>query len=170
MSVAQFDLAISNKVNIEPSLSLNMSAEAYTALAESIPGGENSGTDDFSANLPATKLVGFTDKCGPEDGVSETQYWPPGLTLSTPITCASTVEPTNQASTFVESLMRLCRRDLASEGVNEEIMLLLLVKRCGVVEAMSWAEQLGFADTRSYRELSRLLYGKHLSDAPNVIG
>jgi len=97
---------------------------------------------------------------------SDTKTTPSCGQLTVPQTAVVTPpRPTNIACTFVDSVISLCKRSLAScremsEPVPCEDIFLLLVGMCGVVEAKYWAETMGFEHERSYALLSRFLCGE----------
>ena len=70
--------------------------------------------------------------------------------------------PPNAACTFVDSVISLCSKSLAScvemsAPVPREDMFLLLVRLCGVREARYWAETLGF-NVRDHTRFCPIFY------------
>ena len=68
----------------------------------------------------------------------------------------------NVNTTFLDSVLSLCRKSLTSSGDNAgfaEFIFLDLVKICGVLEAKWWADALGIPHEQSYSLISTILYG-----------
>lgn len=151
--------------NCEPSRSRQqMADEMFGAPGKVVP---SLGKARSSAYVHKVTSDGLKPKTA-DPGVASggiTAMAPSGRTLTKPATAANTPTPDpNEACTFMDSVINLCRRSIATSGVIGEPvpcedMFLLLVQLCGISEAKYWAESLGIEYQQSYALLSRLLCG-----------
>lgn len=160
----QRSAAISKIASCEPSGRTNTSAERKRT-----PGISGAEKARLSPYLHSEALEGLKPIKGvPNSGRSLTKQSPFGASLIKPVTEAVTPAPdTNIAWTFVDSVIHLCRRSLAScavmsAPVPSEEMFLLLVGASGIREAKYWADKMGFPHAHCYRLLSQLAEGSHL--------
>jgi hypothetical protein len=91
----------------------------------------------------------------------------PSTTLAVPLTEHCTLESANNANTFLDSVLNLCRKSLISccdsdEGLGGEFIFLELVKLLGLIQAKHWADGLGIPNQKSYALLAHILYGQTL--------
>jgi hypothetical protein len=166
---------ISKKLNCEPSRKMQQSAEENVGppgtvapelgIALSSPYVQEIASDGLNTSV-GEPIVAFR-------GI--TAIAPPGPTLTTPNTTATTPTPDPKAAcTFLDSVISLCRRSIATSEVMGdpvpcEDMFLLLVSWCGISEAKYWSETMGFEHERSYSLLSALMHGQQFRHAPNVV-
>ncbi len=99
-------------------------------------------------------------KCGTVPS-SVTQIVSSSASLTTPQTDAPSLGGTSKiATTFVDSVLNLCSkliasRSVMSEPVPREDIFLRLVSLCGLAEAKYWSEIMGFEYWKSYALLSK---------------
>src|SRR5271157_1403222 len=155
--------AISNRAICDPSRKMKTNAEDRKGP----PGKVLPGKARLSPYVREDAASGLNMMRGvPTSFRSVTQTEPSGTSFRTPATVATTPGPeANTTCTFVDSVINLCSRSLASPSVMSapvprEDIFLLLVKMCGVEEAIYWSELMGFEHRRSRALLSRLLYGE----------
>jgi len=169
--------AISNRESCEVSPKTKTTAETRRGAPAATAASAVCGKARRSPYLRETACDGSKEMCGPANPPAVTQTGPlSGEILRAPprIKDRPGMTPPNAACTFVDSVISLCSKSLAScvemsAPVPREDMFLLLVRLCGVREARYWAETLGFKHQRSYALLSNLLCGEQFSNAPNMI-
>ena len=142
-------------------------------------GSVGSGTARPAAYLKDCASLGVKVKNGASgDRSGVTINWTFEDGLRNPVKPAATPPlPLNTAFSFVDSVMYLLNKSLAScveisDPVPDEGMFLLLVPICGVIEAKYWADTFGLPSARSFGLIEPFLYGrrKHFAEAPDVIG
>ena len=92
--------------------------------------------------------------------ISTMSSWNATKPRTNTVTCEAGTK--KAACTFIESVINLCSKSLASCGVNraEEFIFQNLIRLCGVEEAQFWCRMFGFKYEQSYAALSALFYGR----------
>lgn len=94
-----------------------------------------------------------------------TKIVPSGHDFATPVTALENFAiPANIAISFVDSVINLCSKSLASDAeISEpdpaEDMFYLTMRSCGFTEAKYWAHTLGLNCARPVALMETLLYG-----------
>ncbi len=175
MNKQHYRSPISNKTSCEPSSKTKHKPDSTLGAPASSKRRDGGGKARLSAYLRDTASRGEKMNCGEQNSqLAATHTFPSECALSTP--CINRDMPpmlTNATCTFVDSVISLCNRSLASsalisEPVPPEDIFLLLVRMYGVKEAKYWAELFGFEYKRSYEILAGLLYGRRYCSANSL--
>ena len=136
-----------------------------------------SAIDRASPYFRITNRAGSKQIIGPRLSVCSTIHnVPSGAERMVPSREARTLPSAevNNATTFVDSVISLCSKSIAScceigEPAPSEDMFLLLVRQCGLTEAKSWAELMGLPHARSLRLLQELSYSNSIEPQPTAL-
>jgi hypothetical protein len=155
--------SISKKVSHEPSAKIKDKADKVRSLGTST-NPTNTRASAYLRNRIAEGSKSKPDVDGSSD--SRTAIFPSSNFVTNPETKTLTFKSdTKTARTFIDSVISLCSRSLASSGdigepVPGEDIFLFLVSIYGVQAAQAWSKALAIPHEKSYSLLSRLWYGK----------